>query len=465
MRINKWLNKQQLYKKFHRITVLFSLSLIFLFFAFKFAEKILWWDSAVYIAIGKYIFSLGKYGLWEPARPVLWPIILGFFWRAGFNPVIIGRALSLLVSASSIILLYFMIRHFVDNSSAFIFSLLFALNIVLIKFSTKILVDIPAMLFSMLAAYIFIKRQNAFYSGIFVGLAIMAKFTHLSFIPVFIIAILFMKNEYLKKISYFLVGTAVVILPFLIFNLILYKNPIYSFLEAKYLIDAVVLNYNSPQTWYYYIANILMSAPLLILAVFSSYKIITWKKALLISAFIIPLLYHSFLLNYKNIRYSVIFLPYLYTLAALGFGFLRNKQKWIKYLIYLLLAAQIIFSFNNVLAFRQDKNPDIYLGFYSFDIPNTAEIWSTTPNIAAQKDLRIGELMYYPVFDNKKIAHLKNNLHKPDYIFLNTCDIPCVNYDLDCEQSKAALLEEISQNFKTAFYESKYGCNLSIYEK
>ena len=27
--------------------------------------------------MGKYIFSLGKVGLWEPARPIIWPLILG----------------------------------------------------------------------------------------------------------------------------------------------------------------------------------------------------------------------------------------------------------------------------------------------------------------------------------------------------------------------------------------------------
>ncbi|MEK6876668.1 MAG: hypothetical protein AABX63_04600, partial [Nanoarchaeota archaeon] len=63
---------------------------LFLFFIFLivklvslFAAADIWWDSAVYLGMGKYIYSSGDSGLWEASRPLVWPLILGFFWKIG----------------------------------------------------------------------------------------------------------------------------------------------------------------------------------------------------------------------------------------------------------------------------------------------------------------------------------------------------------------------------------------------
>ncbi|MDO8661514.1 MAG: hypothetical protein Q7K43_06500, partial [Candidatus Woesearchaeota archaeon] len=60
-----------------------------LLFVFDWHE--VWWDSGVYIGMGKWLWSLSTSGLWEDFRPVLWPIVLGFFWKIGLNPVFVAR--------------------------------------------------------------------------------------------------------------------------------------------------------------------------------------------------------------------------------------------------------------------------------------------------------------------------------------------------------------------------------------
>ena len=50
---------------------------IFYFASPAFNDDI-WWDSAVYLGMGKHIYSLGEVGLWESSRPLIWPLILGF---------------------------------------------------------------------------------------------------------------------------------------------------------------------------------------------------------------------------------------------------------------------------------------------------------------------------------------------------------------------------------------------------
>src|SRR3989338_3706940 len=65
-----------------------------------------WWDSSVYIGMGKYIFSLGKSGLWEESRPLIFPLILGIGWKLGFDAVYFGRLVSVIFAILVIILTY-----------------------------------------------------------------------------------------------------------------------------------------------------------------------------------------------------------------------------------------------------------------------------------------------------------------------------------------------------------------------
>ena len=62
--------------------------------------KDVWWDSSVYIGMGKYIYSLGHSGLWEDYRMPLFPLIL-----------ILVLALALLVVVVVAVLILLMGRH------------------------------------------------------------------------------------------------------------------------------------------------------------------------------------------------------------------------------------------------------------------------------------------------------------------------------------------------------------------
>ena len=56
----------------------------------------IYWDSAVYVGMGKYIYSLGESGLWEASRPLAWPLMLGGLWKVGLNPLIFGKILGIM---------------------------------------------------------------------------------------------------------------------------------------------------------------------------------------------------------------------------------------------------------------------------------------------------------------------------------------------------------------------------------
>ena len=64
---------------------------------FLFYYNGLLWDSSVYAGMGKFIFSLGKAGLWEHIRPVLLPFFLGIFWKLNLDAIFFGQILEILL--------------------------------------------------------------------------------------------------------------------------------------------------------------------------------------------------------------------------------------------------------------------------------------------------------------------------------------------------------------------------------
>src|SRR3989344_1023643 len=68
----------------------------------------LWWDSYIYVGMGKFLLSQGNAGLFEVFRPPLHPLLLGLIWKAGINPLIAGIVLDVLFS----LLIFFLTSRF-----------------------------------------------------------------------------------------------------------------------------------------------------------------------------------------------------------------------------------------------------------------------------------------------------------------------------------------------------------------
>jgi len=68
------------------------------------------WDEAVYLGMGKYIYSLGSSGLWEMLRPVGLPVAIGWAWKLGLPYALISEIIGILFSVGSIALTYLIAR-------------------------------------------------------------------------------------------------------------------------------------------------------------------------------------------------------------------------------------------------------------------------------------------------------------------------------------------------------------------
>ncbi|MBW2974635.1 glycosyltransferase family 39 protein [Candidatus Woesearchaeota archaeon] len=423
--------------------------------------------------MGKYIFSLGKIGLWEPARPLLWPILMGFVWKIGLNALLFSSLINILLASSSIYLLYELINCLNDDKTALLFCFLFSINISIIYFTNKMAVDIAAMFLSLLAFYFLIKKQRFLLSGIFMGLAVLTKFTYLWLIPILILGCLIEKKDKIKKSVLFMVGFSVLIIPFLISNIVLYNNLFAPFIFANDLISRVVGNYYCPTSAFFYISNLLITSFIIILAVIPillAFKHPLEKKNIFLLAFLVPFLYHSFMLNCKDMRYSLIFLPFLYILSGSGFEEVSKiLKKPLRYALISAIILQSIISLAGVsYALKRSPMPAEYKAFYSYLEGRhvKGDIWSSTPVISAVHDIKIDELMYYEVWDNKRIEELsKKTGNNIQYIFINSCDLPCVRYDPDCPERSKKFFSLISESFELVFNSTVNGCELKIYQE
>ncbi|MBD3303963.1 hypothetical protein GF343_02370, partial [Candidatus Woesearchaeota archaeon] len=104
-KIKKYFRKNKLF-----VVLLAVVFLVHLVFLPGFHE--IWWDSGVYLGMGKYLFSGGSAGLWEHIRPPLLPVFLGLIWLAGLPVQLAGMFLEILFSLGAVFLFYGVTKHY-----------------------------------------------------------------------------------------------------------------------------------------------------------------------------------------------------------------------------------------------------------------------------------------------------------------------------------------------------------------
>lgn len=434
----------------------------------------LWWDSAVYIGMGKYIFSNGSVGIFEDARPIVLPLILGFLWWIRIDVALFGNIFMLVVSIAYLLLTYLIAKRLFNNFVALISTLMLALFPPFIAYSSIINADLVGGLFILLSVYLLIK-QNNFFAGIFLSLAVMTKFTSIIVAPAILLCIILSRENIFKKSISFSLGFSTLFLPYALFNLIAYGNLMAPLIRAQNLITSVAGNFTCPTSSGFYFMRIIGGSILsalffigIIKNPFSYLKQKEWKTTLMLLMGLVPFVYLSFFLNCKDIRYSLLFVPYAFILSGVGLYRVHKKisSKAIKVsLLIFVLLLQIIISIKIVnseykwLSYKdnyKDKNKE----FYEFieDKNVKGKIWASDPFASAFHDIKTDEIIYYPVLDNNKVDFLLSSINNEvEYVFINTCDIPCVSGSY-CELKKKEFFNLLKSKFFVYKYEKNNDC-------
>ncbi len=409
----------------------------------------LWWDAAVYISMGKYLSTMGAIGLWEPIRPLFWPILLAYGNFIGANIILWGHIFSTFFSLACIYLTYLIANKLFNEKTAVFSSLLLSFTWIFFFFNARLYTEIPAVFFALLAYYCFLK-EKPFETGIFTAFSFLTKFPE----GVILVIFLLFSFKSFKKIFWILLGFTLTIIPYFAFNYFAYGSSMQIlFFAQEFLNYAGIWIFTKPW-WWYPIALVQDNILLLFVLpgiVFALYK----KRYSLIALAIIPLIYFS-QMAHKELRFAILFLPFLCILAAYGYiKTLKEESSFIilTFLIF-LLAFQIELAINN----------DYFTYFEGKEIHGETLITHPLSSVYINN---ISTMMYYPWFNSSQAEYWKEYIEKnnPKYISLDTCEggFLCPPDDDICEEKQKELFEAINTTYTLEWSSETFTCTYLIY--
>jgi len=455
------------------IVILFFVSKLFILLS----ENNVWWDSAVYVGMGKYIFSFGNSGLWEASRPLVWPLILGFFLKLGAN-ISFLRTIELFFAAGSIYLTYLVARNIFNSKVALYSSLFLAFSPTFYFFSSKLLSGIPSLFFALFGIYLFLNKKY-FLSGLLLGIAFMTRFLQIFVFIVLFLNLLFClkrKKDMLRNLMKLSLGFSIVLIPYFILNFILYGNPLHPFILQNFLSNNTGSIYHQP-LWFY-IINLLKENLLISISIIGLYYLIkntfsykNYKKSSLLIIFLSFFIFYT-AINHKEIRFMILLFPYLYIITAYSLNLIIEKINLKKSLYYsflvMIFSIWFLQSFSQIYVLesdeiQQENKHTIFQNFFEKD--NLGNIWISNPIFALFSDKKIDELIYYPTLNAEKFNILKNKLNVADSILIDTCDLVCEPKATSCNSEKIQFLKLIKNNLNTVYSEKVDGCERIIFRK
>lgn len=445
------------------------------------AHGVPYWDAAIYIGMGKYLFSHGAIGTWEILRPVALPIILGIFWKIGFDPYMVGTLLTLLITVGLFILTYVFTED-TRKGAGNIAVLLLMGSSVFFTYSAIPITDITSSFFALLAlwlSYRATKSGQYLVAGIVVAIAFMFRFPQGLLLPA-TMAVVFVKMFYdpssseattrQRKVSWndrivamiervFLIGGGfcIIVVPFLVANYYFYHNAFLPFIEGTASINNYPSLYNKGP-WFYIVEMCKED----FFYVFSLIPIaMLWKKqyrSKAIIAITIALVivsgYFMIYQTHKEIRYGLAFLPYAAILAGVGIMYVLEWTKMPRLLFFGVFLIAVFMVSVGMFVYRTG-DPDAPM-FYQFDtylthVPDGTHILTTSPYTLAYANVRVTHNLY----GDWNAAYYDYNSFKSDndYIMLNSCslELGCADDGGHCTDHKQLLLDELKKEDTLVF--------------
>ena len=425
------------------------------------------WDESVYILMGKYLFSLGKVGLWESFRPPLLPVFLGAIWKAGLDPVVAGR---LLLSIVCILVIYqtYRLGSKIFGRGGAIFSVIFlGLSPVFIAHANAFFSEIPSTLLGLLGVSLWLNRR-LFLCGVACALAFLTRFPQgLLFAAILFTTALFYKKYRLSDILALIAGFLVITCLFLLLNVYFYGDLFGPFIsQAKIIKAAWRVELNDPA----YYAKIFIKKENIFLLFFFIGAFFSFRNRVpgqvlfcLISAIFVA--YFNSIVNMIP-RYLIIAMPYVFSVSGYGlfvvFDKALKKHRWL--LIIVAIPALIFLA--QKIPYIKWRPPEFSAGTFEKYVGDNAKmfqgrIWISDPSLIVYSDLKPAELMYY--FDCARADYLTRRLDKVDWIFLRPLGLFCLPSDSDCLACSSAFIDKINKTFvKQASWREEY--HTKIYE-
>ncbi|MFH0798226.1 MAG: glycosyltransferase family 39 protein [Candidatus Woesearchaeota archaeon] len=426
--------------------------------AFLFKFNPVWWDGSVYIGMGKYIFTWGHMGIWEPLRPLVLPLILGAMWKAGIDPVFFGRILEIIFSLAAVYATYLIGKKYRGEEDGLIAAAILCFTPVFFEFSFHHYTEIPSTLFALLAVYYFMDK-NMIASGALASLAFLTKFPQGMAIFVLGLCSLTRIKMCVKLCLAFVALTSV----YLISNYFMYGSLLKPIIDGNYIIKYAGI-WIFAQPWWFYIWEMLRENFLYVFALIGVSMILRKGERLVPLLAIIFLLYFSNAVH-KEPRFMIMFLPYFALLAAFGIRKIF-RQKFVPYIVLVICIA--------LLFINQPTFPNAYEGKDAFfkhlegkEVRGEALV--SHPYISMHSS-NLTAPMYYMVFGSELAkqwtSYIDSNYSKIQYVFIDTCEggMLCPPWDDRCEVERERLISKAEEKFVKEFYEEREKCRYYIFK-
>jgi len=210
----------------------------------------------------------------------------------------------------------------------------------------------------------------------------------------------------------------------------------------------------------FYFINLLKENFLFLFSIIGAIAILKqkdYRKITILSIFLLFFIFFN-LIVHKEMRFILTFLPYMCLVTSHGIFKVMKKKKIVIVLgvIWLVLVVNQI-KVPNYEEYREFRD---YLG--NDDVKTN--IWISNPIFIVNTNKKADELIYYPLYNSKKIDQLKNNLNKAGHILINTCDIlPCPPEDTYCPEKTSAFISHLKDNFRTIYHKKENNCEEFIF--
>ncbi len=441
----------------------------------------LWWDSHVYIGIGKYIFSQGKLGIWESFRPLIHPFILGLFWKLGINPFIIGKILDIILSTIAIYLLYLVAKNIFDEKIALLSAAIFSLTPLFIIFSGLILTEPLAIVLGLLALLILLQTPHTFKlhqhpwhllcAGFLLALSFLTKFPQGIWFGTIFLILTTKPEPLIQKIKTLLpltLGFLLPLIPYLLLNYHLYHNPLEPFIQGSKIVETATWLYGSGIS--YYFIRLFLALPIYLFFWYYLYLFHTeqqwktWQKNVLLCIPLLTLIYFLYVPR-KETRYLVTVLPLFAIMSAYAITKIYNNlKKQTKplitphalitlCLIMILLPLPITLHFQHPPTFEKEINDIITQNQINGTILTSDPAFVSFLN---QRIITLDGIEYAAKIYSQEKTHYQ-------LLFINNCDLSCPPNDNLCAKKKQSLLIQITQENTLQYQQIFKDCTYSIY--
>jgi len=393
------------------------------------------WDESAYVEVGYQFVQLIEKGdignklfyQWTD-EPPLARYVYGIF--GSFNTKTIqgktvfnydytyARFASVIMSSMAVVLVGFIGLEFISYSAGIFSAVIFAMLPFFLGLSQLATLEGPLMLTFTAAVYSFLRfikkmtYKNAFLVGVFLGLAVLTKFTNALLIPLFVLIYVVWKWSNSKEKTKFLVKKILVIIStslvtFFVFWPMALLKP-FETISSVYSLRAGLGKYPDIEIFFgrlmhlpvfYFFVMFLITTPLLILVLFlvgskrisdycttdvikkaklTSFKSEKWFLYGLIIWFCVPFIQSFYNFRHHGVRFIIEIYAPLSIIAAIGFEALVEritKRTIYKYILFLLV---ILYMF--VILF---KITPYYLDYYN-------EVVGGTKNVYDEKLFELG---------------------------------------------------------------------------